>query len=301
MAYNSMDINCLTHNPLQTSRLGDLGYVDEGGRWRTVVNIVDEPICQKFGMQAIQISHSLENYITEKKYEPFDVPFVRLLQGGNYQILTPDQLAQYVSVPSVLIFRMINPQSQPLLERPSSEARASELGLFISPLPNMTTVAFITGPHIIVRQLHFQYSVVDAWLRTYRSKIDKAARKAIKQNPLKNNSKTMYITLSEFCTESWRTIFIRTNTNPSPVALGWRTAPGNEIGGWGIIELPNSKSVISGGMGSVPVFSQILTLRLIYLIEPVSVDICKYGHSCKNFVEIEKPIVYKLYHMHFGG
>ena len=264
MTYNAMDINCLTHNPLQTSRLGDLGYVDESGRWRTVVNIVDDPICQKFGMQAIQITHNLENYITERKHEPFDVPFVRLFQGGNYQILTPDQLAQYVSLPSVLIFRMINPQSQPLLERPSSVARASELGLFISPLPNITTVAFITGPHIIVRKLHFQYSVVDAWLRTYRSKIDKTARKAMKQNPPKNNSKTMYITLSEFCTDSWRTIFIRTDANPSPVALSWRTIPGNEKGGWSIIELPDSSSVISGGMGSVPVISQILALQLIF-------------------------------------
>lgn len=99
MAYETTDINSLTRNPLQISRLGDLGYVDDSGRWRTVVNIVDESTCQKLGMQAIQRTDKLEKYITQRKYEPFDKPFVQLLQGGEYQILTPDQLAQYVYVP----------------------------------------------------------------------------------------------------------------------------------------------------------------------------------------------------------
>ena len=98
MTYDATDINYLSHNPLQSSRLGDLGYVDEGGRWRTVANIVDEHTCQKIGMQAIQRTHNLENYITQRKYEPFDTPFVQLVQGGKYQILTPDQLAQYIDV-----------------------------------------------------------------------------------------------------------------------------------------------------------------------------------------------------------
>jgi hypothetical protein len=155
-----------------------------------------------------------------------------------------------------LIFRMINPQSLPLLERSSSAARTSELGLFINPPPNVTSVAFIAGPPIFVRELHLPYSVVSAWLRTYRSKIDKTARRAMKQYPPKNNCQNMYISLTEFCTESWRTIFIRTDANPSPVALAWRTIPGDGSGVWSIIELPDSKSVISGGIGSVPVISQ---------------------------------------------
>lgn len=157
---------------------------------------------------------------------------------------------------------MINPQSQPLLERPSSVARASELGLLITPLPNVTTVAFIAGPRIFVRELHISYSVVYAWMRTYRSKINKAARKAMKQNPQKNNSKIMYICLSEFCTDSWRTIFIRTEESPTRVALAWKTVPGETSGVWSVIELPDSTSVISGGIGSAPVFFTILTLHL---------------------------------------
>lgn len=151
---------------------------------------------------------------------------------------------------------MINPQSQPLLESPGSVARASELGMLISPLPNVTTVAFIAGPRIFVRELHLSYSVVYAWLRTYRSKINKAARKAMKQNPQKDNSQIMYICLSEFCTESWRTIFIRTEANPTQVALAWKTAPGDTSGTWSVIEQPDSSSVITGGMGSEPVLSQ---------------------------------------------
>jgi hypothetical protein len=98
MTYEATDIDCLSHNPLQASRLGDLGYVDDGGRWRTITNIVDEHMCRKYGMQAIQRTHSLENYITQKKYEPLDKPIVKLLQGGKYQIFSPDELAQYVYV-----------------------------------------------------------------------------------------------------------------------------------------------------------------------------------------------------------
>jgi hypothetical protein len=167
----------------------------------------------------------------------------------------------------LLIFRMINPQSQ-LLERPRS--------VHISPDPNTTTVAFIAGPHIFVRKLHLPESVVNAWLRTYRSKIDKAARKAMKQNPPKNNSQIICISLSEFCTESWKTIFIRTEANPSAVALDWRTHSDDSSGVWSIIGLPESTNVIGGGFGSAPVLSRyLLALQLIYLIGRFYLDICK--------------------------
>ena len=117
----------------------------------------------------------------------------------------------------------------------------------------MATVAFIAGPHIFVRELCVPYSVVQTWLRIYRFKIAKAARKAMKQHPPKNRRYGLHISLKEFFTGSWRTIFIRTEANPSPIALAWRPAHQEGPGTWNIIELPESSSVISGGMGSVPV------------------------------------------------
>lgn len=152
------------------------------------------------------------------------------------------------------MFRVINPKSRPFLERASSEALASQLGLIIRPIPNMTTTAFIAGPKIFVRELHLPCSVLDSWLRIYRCKIDRSARKTMKQYPPNNNSRTVYVSLTEFSTESWRTIFIRTDTNPSPIVLTWRTACNDLLGVWSVIDLPNASSVISGGFGSTPVY-----------------------------------------------
>lgn len=97
LASNGLVIKCLSHNPMQGSRLGDLGYLDDSGRWRVVLNIFDGLTCQKFGIAAIQRTHDLSKYITEKNHEPFGVPVVKLFQGGTFEILAPDQLAQYAS------------------------------------------------------------------------------------------------------------------------------------------------------------------------------------------------------------
>jgi hypothetical protein len=148
--------------------------------------------------------------------------------------------------------------SPALLGKPSSEAQDSELGLMISPMPNMTSTTFIAGPNISVRDLHLPLSAISVWLRTYRSKIDRAAHKMMKVYPPKDHCETMYLSLTEFVTETWRTIFIRTGPNPSPVALGWRSAPNDGLGVWSILEQPNSSSVISGGRGSFPVCSLII-------------------------------------------
>ena len=246
-------IKCLSHNPVQSSQLGDLGYLDDSGRWHAVLNIFDGHTCHKAGIAAIQRTHDLSKYITEKKHEPLGAPMVKLFQGGSFEILTPDQLAQYVLLLRVLICRTINSQSRIVPEKTSSEASASDLGLMIRPMPNMTTIAFIAGPKIFVRELHLPCSVLDAWLQTYRSKIDKSARKTMKQYPPNKRSRTMYLSLTEFSTDSWRTIFIRTDTNPSPIFLVWRTAYNDCVGAWSVIELPNASSVISGGIGSFPV------------------------------------------------
>ena len=89
-------IKCVSHNPVQSSRLGDIGYLGDGGRWHVILNIFDGRTCQKAGIAAIQRSDDLSKYITEKKHNLLDVPVVKLFQGGTYEILTPDQIERYV-------------------------------------------------------------------------------------------------------------------------------------------------------------------------------------------------------------
>lgn len=128
----------------------------------------------------------------------------------------------------------------------------------ITPMPNLTTTAFIAGVDITVRELHLPITLINAWLRTYRSKISEVGRKMMKEYPPKDRCQTLYLSLTEFVTETWRTIFIRAGPHPTPIALIWNNRPNESTGVWNVLDLPGATSVISGGMGSasrVPVCS----------------------------------------------
>jgi hypothetical protein len=86
-------MECVSHQPTQSSRLGDVGYVDEGGTWRRVVNIVEPITCERLGMKAASLSHDRTNYVTERKHAHLDKPLINLLEGGSYDVVTPGQLA----------------------------------------------------------------------------------------------------------------------------------------------------------------------------------------------------------------
>jgi hypothetical protein len=116
-------------------------------------------------------------------------------------------------------------------------------------------IASIVGPNVIVQELQISYDVIEAWLMIYRSKIIKAARKTMKRNPPLDRTQTVYLSLIEYVTESWRTIFIQTKENPSPVALAWKTVLEYGTAAWNIIELPCSDTLITAGIGSYPVLS----------------------------------------------
>ena len=91
------DIKCLSYNPNpQTSWLGDVGYLDDSGVWRRILNVVDESTCHKYGVKAVQRTHKLEQYIIERKQGNISEPVVRIFGGGGYQVLAPDQLASYI-------------------------------------------------------------------------------------------------------------------------------------------------------------------------------------------------------------
>jgi hypothetical protein len=73
--------------------------------------------------------------------------------------------------------------------------------------------------------------------------------------PPSKDTHAMCLSLTEFFTESWRTIFIRTENRPSPIVVGFKQGDTDTSGVWTVIHLPNSTSAVSGGFASYPVNS----------------------------------------------
>jgi hypothetical protein len=271
------NITCVTRDPSQTTRLGDVGFVDGKGAWCKVANIMDAT-GQKCGIRALRRTNELKDYISERPY--LDEPFVSVSPGNNFQILSHHDMAQYVDVYSYANFRTINPNSLPPFEKPSSESLKT-VGVLIRPMRNTTSSAFIAGVGITVRELRLPQAVVNAWLRTYHKKICKAARRMMQVCPPRDRCQKIYLALTEFVTETWRTLFIRAGENPGPVALEWKTGVEGDVGVWNTLEIPDSDSVICGGMGSALSVCQVFQI-LINSIGSNQVDLRKRRHSCRD-------------------
>jgi hypothetical protein len=151
------------------------------------------------------------------------------------------------------------------LEITISEARESKRAVVLRPLPNTTTTAVVAGPYISTRELHLHKSPVAAWLQTYGFKIGTAARKTMRTYPPQNGCRILCLCLTEIVTESWHTLFIKTELNPSPVVLLWKPDSKDGSGVWKVIDLPDSTSLIVGGLGSTSVCSHHLLAFLTWL------------------------------------
>lgn len=241
-SYLSPNIRCVTQDPSPDSRLGDIGYVSEGGKWRRIVNVVNEASCKRLGITAINRTHDLEEYIVKRKRAQFHVPFVTMREEGEYEILTPDEFDK--SFNSFFRLRFRAPDL--------GKVKEAKVGVVLKPLPNRITSVFIGGPRVYVQELQLPYEIIYAWVQRYHSKIRKAARNMMKLSPPQDNSSTIYIATKEYMTESWKTVFIRTGPQPDPVTFYW-SARDDGRGMWRTIERQGSTSVICGGMGNYPV------------------------------------------------
>lgn len=139
------------------------------------------------------------------------------------------------------------------MEIPEHQAHTSQLGLMIYPLPNTFTTAFIAGPDVFSRTLQISDTVLWAWFRANKKALYRAARRMMKYYPPRDSSNVLSFATIEFATECFRTLFIRTDANPSPVALGLRRKGDSGPGSWNLIEMQGATTVISGGFGSFPV------------------------------------------------
>jgi hypothetical protein len=187
----------------------------------------------------------------------------RFLPGVLSRIWHPTSLQSMFTFPSMLIFSVLDADSRPEWAIPISEARESKQGVILRPLPKTTTTAVVAGPYISTRELHLHKSPVAAWLQVYRSKIGTAARKTMRIYPPRDGSRIMSLCLTELVTESWHTLFIKTDLNPSPVVLVWKPDRKDGSGLWKVIDLPDSTSLIVGGLGSASVCSHHLLVVVL--------------------------------------
>ena len=68
--------------------------------------------------------------------------------------------------------------------------------------------------------------------------------------PPADRSQPLCLGLTEFYTEAWKTVYIRTDAKARPVALGWRPGVNDMPGTWIVFEVPESGTVVSAGFSS---------------------------------------------------
>ena len=82
--------------PSVTSRLGDIGYIDNSGIWRTVLNVLDSDQCRAHGVEPLRLSHEKSEYITRVKFRNSpDHPFVRVSGGWKFSLITDSELQRF--------------------------------------------------------------------------------------------------------------------------------------------------------------------------------------------------------------
>lgn len=93
--FGEPDIPNLGHNPSPNSRIGDLGYVDQAGSWRRVLNCLDPKSCDQLGLKALRLAQPTAQYIMPTRQIYMTEPVVQLSGPGSFQQLnTGEALAK---------------------------------------------------------------------------------------------------------------------------------------------------------------------------------------------------------------
>jgi hypothetical protein len=100
--YNSYDwpsdIKFIPNWPTITSRLGDIGYIDNSGTWRSVLNILDNSQCRAYGIEPLCLSHQKSEYITQFKFnDSRGFPVVRVSSGWECSSLNDAELQRFTA------------------------------------------------------------------------------------------------------------------------------------------------------------------------------------------------------------
>jgi hypothetical protein len=83
--------------PTVTSRLGDVGYLDNSGIWRSVLNILDEDRCHAHSIDPLQLSRPKSEYITKIKFNNSSQdPIIRVSSGWGCSFLSAAELDRFL-------------------------------------------------------------------------------------------------------------------------------------------------------------------------------------------------------------
>lgn len=243
--------------PTVTSRLGDIGYIDNSGTWRSVLNILDDVQCRAHGIEALRLSHEKSEYITQSKFNDSRYcPVIRVSSGWECSSLTHAELQRYLVVLKVLICSAAwdatsTPQLAQYPPQQGVEIRRSENSVY-RPLN-----ALIAGPGIFIRKLHLPEEIIKCWLLLNWSKIQSAVKLfQISYQPYANNRETC-LALMEFITEKWTSVYEDANTihvDWVPIALGCTTSKESSPA-WDNIQLPRPTMRAKLGMGNGQVYT----------------------------------------------
>jgi hypothetical protein len=88
------------------------------------------------------------------------------------------------------------------------------------------------------------------FLQKYRFEIGKCARRTMTVYPPEDRSQLMCLCLTEFVTQTWKTLYVRAERKPSPLGLTWKQASDGMSGRWVAYEVPKSGTIVVGGFGN---------------------------------------------------
>ena len=254
----------LGRNPSPIPRLGDIGYLDQTGSWRRLVNILDASSCKQVGLKSLRLERPLKEYVALERQVYMTEPVVQLSGSGSafHLFTTGKEMAKYfLSLVQTLIQSGINPDDRKELQAAVNQAKHADSGVVIHPMENSTTIAFIVGPTTFVKKMNLPSEVCYAWLQYNQARIRKVAKRMLSMFPPDKTTTAMSLALTEFFTETWRALYIRAETPASPVFVAFRQGNAETSGTWDVINVPKSKSTITGGFASYPVRSDSIPKR----------------------------------------
>lgn len=93
-SYSSVcHLKLIASNPLTTSILGTLLFIDKRGIFRPILNAFDPISCRKAGIKPLRLTHDLKDYI---KTTPSNEVLVQISPGGTVQNCAYDDFVQYI-------------------------------------------------------------------------------------------------------------------------------------------------------------------------------------------------------------
>jgi hypothetical protein len=125
-----------------------------------------------------------------------------------------------------------------------------EIGVLVKLRASSRSSVFVAGPNVTTRELTIPSGAVERWLDTYRPEIQKAAKKQMGKYPPESESKRIYISTKEYCTESWKTMTVQASANPRALLIILRISSTSEAHAWTLAGNPHASTNLLSDVGN---------------------------------------------------